>query len=79
MLMHANSYSELFHYLSVDWVTDDLLAKIENDSILSKAFKDPEMTQALAQFQDNPEHTLAAATDKPEVRNCRSSRSFHRH
>lgn len=52
---------------SIDWVTDDLLVKIEGDPVLSKAFKDPAMSEALAQFQANPQQALAATKDKPEV------------
>ena len=50
-------------------MTDDLLAKIESDPVLSKAFRDPAMSQALAQFQANPQQALAATRDKPEVCN----------
>lgn len=59
----------LIHALSsTGWVTDSLLSKIEKDPTLSKAFQDPAMAQALAQFQTNPQLALAAANDKPEVR-----------
>ncbi len=46
------------------WVNDDLLAKIEKDPVLSDAFKDPTMAQALAQFQIDPQQ---ATKDKPKV------------
>lgn len=54
----------------VEWVTDELLGKIEKDPVLSEAFRDPAMTQALAQFQLNPQAALEAAKDKPKVRNA---------
>ena len=48
-------------------MTDDLLSKIESDPVLSKAFKDPEMSRVLAMYQANPQQALAATKDKPEV------------
>ena len=48
-------------------MTDDLLSKIEKDPVLSEAFGDPTLTQALAQFQTDPQRALAAAKDKPKV------------
>ena len=48
-------------------MTDNLLAKVEKNPVLSKAFKDPAMAQALAQFQANPQQALVATKDKPEV------------
>lgn len=56
-----------YHLPCTDWVSDDLLSKIEKDPVLSKAFQDPAMTQALAQFQADPKHALAATKDNPEV------------
>jgi hypothetical protein len=58
------------------WVTDGLLSKVEKDPVLSKAFSDPAMAQVLAQFQANPQHTLAATKDKPEV-GCIHSYELH--
>lgn len=59
---------ESFPFLNTqDWMTDNLLSKVEEDPVLSKAFHDPAMVQALAQFQTNPQLALAAAKDKPEI------------
>ena len=57
----------MYNLLYSDWVTDDLLEKIEKDPVLSEAFKDPALTQALTQFQADPQRALAAAKDKPKV------------
>ena len=49
------------------WVTDDLLSKIHDNPILSEVFSDPTLSQALAQFQSNPQAVMAAAKDDPKV------------
>ncbi len=51
----------------IGWLTDSILAKIEKDPVLCNAFKDPALSQALAQFQANPQEALTATRDKPEV------------
>lgn len=59
---------ESFPFLNTkDWMTDNLLEKVEKDPVLSRAFQDPAMAQALAQFQANPQLAFAAAKDKPEM------------
>lgn len=50
-----------------EWVTDDLLEKIERHPLLSKAFRDPSLSQVLAEFQRNPETILKAAQGNPEM------------
>ena len=48
-------------------MTDDLLSKIHDNPVLSEAFNDPALSQALAQFQSNPQAVMAAAKDNPKV------------
>ena len=48
-------------------MTDDLLSKIDNNPVLSRAFKDPSLVKVLEQFHKNPQQALAAAQDSPEV------------
>ena len=50
-----------------EWVTDDLLEKIESHPLLSKAFRDPSLSQVLAEFQRNPEAMLKAAQGNQEM------------
>eukprot|EP00731_Ephydatia_muelleri_P032032 Em0023g539a len=52
---------------SREWVTDDLLEKIESHPLLSKAFRDPSLSQVLAEFQRNPEAMLKAAQGNQEM------------
>lgn len=48
-------------------MTDDLLEKIESHPLLSKAFRDPSLSQVLAEFQRNPEAMLKAAQGNQEM------------
>lgn len=50
-----------------EWLTDDLLVKIEKDPVLSEAFRDPDMSHVVGQLQTNPQKVLAAARGNPEV------------
>lgn len=49
-------------------MTDDLLSKIDQNPILSKAFGDPSLFKVLEEFHRNPQEALAAAQRTPEVR-----------
>ena len=48
-------------------MTDDLLERIERHPLLSRAFRDPSLSQVLAEFQRNPEAMLAAAQGNHEL------------
>ena len=52
---------------NADWVTDDLLSKIRDNPILAEGFNDPSLSEALAQFQSNPQAVAAATKDNPKV------------
>lgn len=47
-------------------MTEDLLKKIEDNPILSKAFTDPAFSDVLEEFHRNPEESMKRAN--PEVR-----------
>ena len=51
----------------LDWITDDLLRRIKESPVLSKAFQDPSLSQAMAEFQRNPQAALQAAQHRPEL------------
>ena len=51
----------------LDWITPDLLRKIEQSPVLSKAFQDPSLSQAMVEFQKDPQAALQAAQHKPEM------------
>ena len=51
----------------LDWVTDDLLAKIKTHPLLSRVFQDPRLAQVIAQFQSNPQAAMVATRNNPEV------------
>ena len=55
--------------LTLDWVNDDLIAKIDQSATLSKAFNDPTLLNSLELFHKNPKAALAAAQESPEVAN----------
>ena len=59
-------YSMFFVPLA-DWVTSDLISKIEQSPVLSNALRDPQLAQVLAQFQANPQATMAAAGNNPKL------------
>lgn len=50
-----------------DWVTEDLLSKVEKHPNLSKVFQDPVLSQLLVEFQKNPQKAMAAVQDNKEV------------
>lgn len=51
-----------------DWVTEDLLKKLDQNPVLSKAFTDPALSRLLEEFHQNPQAAMAAAQSNPEVR-----------
>lgn len=57
----------MLDFVAIEWMSDDLLAKIEKDPVLSEAFQDPVLSQALLHFQTNPQQALAAVKDDPRV------------
>ncbi|XP_064628868.1 uncharacterized protein LOC135488262 isoform X2 [Lineus longissimus] len=50
-----------------DWVTDDLLERVEKSPNLMKYLADPRFSQALAEFQTNPQGAQLKYADNPEV------------
>ena len=45
-------------FLFSDWITNDLLTKIEKNDSLSKRFSDARFMQALEEFQKDPEGAM---------------------
>ncbi|CAH1227415.1 Hypp160 [Branchiostoma lanceolatum] len=52
---------------NTDWVTEDLLKKIQSSSSLTSKMEDPRFQQALAKFQRNPALAMQEYGDNPEV------------
>ncbi|XP_013408030.1 uncharacterized protein LOC106172003 [Lingula anatina] len=50
-----------------DWITDDLLGKVENNEVLFKRLSDPSFTKALTEFQTNPQAAMLKYKDNQEV------------
>ncbi|KAK2162369.1 hypothetical protein LSH36_100g12082 [Paralvinella palmiformis] len=50
-----------------DWVTEDLLHKVENNGTLLHGLSNPHFMQALNEFQSNPQQALEKYGDNPEV------------
>lgn len=48
-------------------MTPELLSKIEQSPVLSKALQDPHLAEALAQLQANPQAMMAAASKSPKL------------
>ena len=59
--------SSIFFPSLLDWVTDDLLAKIKAHPLLSRVFQDPQLAQVIGQFQSNPQAAMVATRNNPEV------------
>lgn len=58
------------HYICincVDWITDDLLSKIQQNPVLAKSFADPSLSRVLEDFHRDPQDTLSRAKNNPEV------------
>ncbi|XP_078698008.1 uncharacterized protein LOC144925754 [Branchiostoma floridae x Branchiostoma belcheri] len=52
---------------NTDWVTEDLLKKIQSSSSITSKMEDPRFQQALAKFQRNPALAMQEYGDNPEV------------
>ncbi|XP_005100058.1 uncharacterized protein LOC101846737 [Aplysia californica] len=50
-----------------DWITDDLLNKVEGNEMLLKRFTDPHFMKALEEFQTNPQAALEKYKSNKEV------------
>ncbi|XP_045195278.2 uncharacterized protein LOC123550878 [Mercenaria mercenaria] len=50
-----------------DWVTDDLLSKLEKNEKLAKRLQDPKFIQAIGDFQKNPTEALQKYGNNAEV------------
>lgn len=51
----------------MDWITEDLLKKIEGNPSLSKLLMDPKFTAALSQVQTDPMKAMAMLSSNPEM------------
>jgi len=51
----------------VDWITEELLKKIEGNPSLAKLLLDPTFTAALSQVQTDPVKALAMLESHPEM------------
>ena len=52
---------------NLDWITEDLLKKIEGNPSLAKLLMDPKFTAALAQVQTDPMKAMAMLSSNPEM------------
>ncbi|KAI0210987.1 hypothetical protein LSAT2_004218 [Lamellibrachia satsuma] len=50
-----------------EWVTDDLLQKIQSNDVLAKKLTNPGFAQALNEFQANPQAAMAKYGNNPEM------------
>ena len=55
-------------FVFVDWVTEDLLAKIMAHPKLSKQFTDPRFSEVINKFQSNPEEVMRTCGNNPEMK-----------
>jgi len=53
-----------------DWITEDLLKKIEGNPSLAKLLMDPKFTAALAEVQTDPLKAMAMLSSNPEMQNA---------
>lgn len=53
--------------LNSDWITEDLLKKIEGNPSLAKLLMDPKFTAALSQVQADPMKAMAMLSSNPEM------------
>lgn len=53
--------------LTVDWITEDLLKKIESNPSLAKLLMDPKFTAALSHVQTDPMKAMALLESHPEM------------
>ena len=53
--------------MSLAWMTDDLLKKVEGNEFLLRMLADPEVSQALTEFQTRPAEALAKYRQRPEI------------
>lgn len=67
--VQAAMKASLGSFGSHEWVTDDLIAKIKEHPVLSKAFQDPSLSQVMSQLITNPQAMMTAAQSSPEMRN----------
>eukprot|EP00794_Sanderia_malayensis_P000304 gene304-932_t len=52
---------------SKEWITEDLLSKLQKNPKLFKQLQDPRFSQALASFQSNPQQSMLAFHNDPEL------------
>ena len=52
---------------TIDWITEELLKKIEGNPSLAKLLMDPTFTAALSQVQTDPMKALAMLESHPEM------------
>lgn len=52
---------------NLEWITDDLLKKIEANPSLAKLLMDPKFTAALSQVQADPVKAMAMLSSNPEM------------
>ena len=54
-------------FIFIDWITDDLLKKLEGRPDLLKKLSDPRYSQALNQFTSNPQQGLQQLSNDKEL------------
>ncbi|KAL5010187.1 hypothetical protein ScPMuIL_012492 [Solemya velum] len=52
---------------NTEWVTEDLLTKVQKSSTLSKRLADPSFMQAISEFQSNPKAAMTKYANNPEM------------
>ena len=55
-------------FIVIDWITEDLLSKVEKNPKLLKQLEDERFSQALTAFQANPQQAMLAVQNDPEVK-----------
>jgi hypothetical protein len=54
-------------FISLEWVTDDLLSKVQSNELLIKRLSDPRFVEAIGEFQKNPERAKEKYKGNVEV------------
>lgn len=55
-------------FLIVEWITEDLLSKVQKNPKLMKQLDDPHFSKVLTEFQKNPQQAMAAVRNDPEAK-----------
>ena len=56
-----------YHFFITDWVTEDLLEKVQKNATVFKRLGDPRFMQAINEFQSNPKEAMEKYANNLEV------------